>query len=57
MSNQTDVQVQVIGTIGLTMTNCVGIVGHRHRSLDFYTQALLFELVSDITVERQDYSQ
>ncbi|MEH2437491.1 MAG: VOC family protein [Nostoc sp.] len=49
MSSQTDVQVQKIRAIGLTVTNC-------NRSLDFYTQALLFELVSDITVEGQDYS-
>jgi catechol 2,3-dioxygenase-like lactoylglutathione lyase family enzyme len=49
MSSQTDVQVQRIRAIGLTVTNC-------DRSLEFYTQALLFELVSDITVEGQDYS-
>ncbi|WP_445626197.1 VOC family protein [Nostoc sp. DSM 114167] len=49
MSSQTDVQVQRIRAIGLTVTNC-------NRSLDFYTQALAFELVSDITVEGQDYS-
>ncbi|QHG14798.1 VOC family protein [Nostoc sp. ATCC 53789] len=49
MSNQTDVQVQRIRAIGLTVTNC-------DRSLEFYTQALAFELVSDITVEGQDYS-
>ena len=49
MSNQTDVQVQRIRAIGLTVTNCT-------RSLEFYTQALTFELVSDITVEGQDYS-
>ncbi len=47
MSSQTDIQVQTIRTIGLTMINCVGVAGRRHRSLDFYTQALLFELVSD----------
>ncbi|MEH2424989.1 MAG: VOC family protein [Nostoc sp.] len=45
----TNVQVQRIRAIGLTVTNC-------DRSLDFYTQALSFELVSDITVEGQDYS-
>ncbi|MEH2247802.1 VOC family protein [Nostoc sp.] len=45
----TNVQVQKIRAIGLTVTNC-------DRSLDFYTQALSFELVSDITVEGQDYS-
>ena len=49
MSSQTDVQVQRIRAIGLTVTNCT-------RSLEFYTQALTFELVSDITVEGQDYS-
>ncbi|WP_392535561.1 VOC family protein [Nostoc sp. C117] len=49
MSSQTDVQVQRIRAIGLTVTNC-------NRSVDFYTQALAFELVSDITVEGQDYS-
>ncbi|MBD2527300.1 VOC family protein [Nostoc sp. FACHB-133] len=49
MSSQTDVQVQRIRAIGLTVTNC-------DHSLDFYIQALLFELVSDITVEGQDYS-
>lgn len=49
MSNQTDVQVQRIRAIGLTVTN-------GERSLEFYTQALAFELVSDITVEGQDYS-
>ncbi|MFN6480726.1 VOC family protein [Nostoc sp. DedQUE07] len=56
MSSQTDVQVQRIRAIGLTVTNCVGVARRRHRSLDFYTQALAFELVSDITVEGQDYS-
>ncbi|MEH2058139.1 MAG: VOC family protein [Nostoc sp.] len=49
MSSQTDVQVQRIRAIGLTVTNC-------NRSLDFYTQALAFELVSEITLEGQDYS-
>ncbi|WP_375515928.1 VOC family protein [uncultured Nostoc sp.] len=49
MSSQTDVQSQIIRAIGLTVTN-------GDRSLNFYTQALLFELVSDITVEGQDYS-
>ncbi|MHC5595267.1 MAG: VOC family protein [Nostoc sp.] len=56
MSSQTDVQVQRIRAIGLTVTNCVGVAGRRHGSLDFYTQALGFKLVSDITVEGQDYS-
>ncbi|WP_341529411.1 VOC family protein [Nostoc sp. UHCC 0302] len=49
MSSQTDVQVHRIRAIYLTVTSC-------NRSLEFYTQALLFELVSDITVEGQDYS-
>ncbi|ACC80446.1 VOC family protein [Nostoc punctiforme] len=49
MRSQTDVQVQRIRAIALTVTSC-------NRSLDFYTQALGFELVSDITVEGQDYS-
>ncbi|MHC5860819.1 VOC family protein [Nostoc sp.] len=56
MSSQTDVQAQRIRAIGLTVTNCVGVARRRHRSLEFYTQALAFELVSDITVEGQDYS-
>lgn len=47
MSSQTD--VQRIRAIGLTVTNC-------NRSLNFYTQALLFKLVSDITVEGNNYS-
>ncbi|MEH2252427.1 VOC family protein [Nostoc sp.] len=46
---RTNIQVQRIRAIGLTVTNC-------DRSLDFYTQALSFELVSDISVEGQDYS-
>ncbi|MFN6538868.1 MAG: VOC family protein [Nostoc sp. EkiNYC01] len=49
MSSETDVKVQRIRAIGLTVTNC-------NRSLDFYTQALAFELVYDITVEGQNYS-
>ncbi|MEH1828692.1 VOC family protein (plasmid) [Nostoc sp. C052] len=49
MSCQTDIQVQRVRAIGLTVTNC-------DSSLDFYIQALFFELVSDITVEGQDYS-
>ncbi|MGF1939234.1 MAG: hypothetical protein RM347_033630 [Nostoc sp. ChiQUE02] len=56
MFSQTDVQVQRIRAISLTVTNCVGVARRRHRSLNFYTQALLFELVSDITVEGKDYS-
>ncbi|MDZ8053404.1 MAG: VOC family protein [Aulosira sp. ZfuVER01] len=50
MSSQTDVQVQRIRAIGLTVTNC-------DRSWQFYTKALGFELVSDITVERKDYNE
>ncbi len=49
MCSQTDVQVQRIRAIGLTVADC-------NHSLEFYTQALAFELVSDITVEGQDYS-
>ncbi|MHC0061355.1 VOC family protein [Nostoc sp. UIC 10890] len=44
MSSQTDVQVQRIRAIGLTVTNC-------DRSLNFYTQALTFELVPDIMLD------
>ena len=43
------VQVQRIRAIGLTVTNT-------DQSMDFYTQALGFEPVSDITVEGQGYS-
>ncbi|MBN3895346.1 MAG: VOC family protein [Nostoc sp. NOS(2021)] len=46
---RSNVQGQRIRAIGLTVTNC-------DRSLNFYTQALLFELVSDITIEGQNYS-
>ncbi|MEH2405695.1 VOC family protein [Nostoc sp.] len=49
MPSQTNVGVQKIRAIGLTVTNC-------DRSLNFYKEALGFELVSDITVEGQDYS-
>jgi catechol 2,3-dioxygenase-like lactoylglutathione lyase family enzyme len=49
MLGQTDVQVQRIRAIGLTVINC-------DRSLDFYTQALGFELVTDITVAGEEYS-
>ena len=42
-------QVQRIRAIGLTVSDV-------ERSRDFYTQALGFESVSDITVEGQDYS-
>ena len=45
----TIVQVQRIRAIGLTVKNI-------DQSMDFYTQALGFETVSDITVEGQDYS-
>lgn len=47
--DRTNIQVQRIRAIGLTVTNA-------DRSKDFYTQALGFEPVSDITVERRDYS-
>ncbi|HEY9611483.1 VOC family protein [Allocoleopsis sp.] len=49
MSVRTDLQVQRIRAIGLTVTDA-------DRSKDFYTQALEFEPVSDITVEGRDYS-
>ncbi|MEH2069681.1 MAG: VOC family protein [Nostoc sp.] len=49
MLSETDVQVQRIRAIGLTVKNC-------DRSLDFYTKALGFELVCDITVTGEDYS-
>ncbi|MEH2236840.1 VOC family protein [Nostoc sp.] len=49
MPSQTNVQVQRIRAIGLTVTNC-------DRSLNFYKEALGFELIGDITVEGQDYS-
>ncbi len=49
MPSQTDIQVQKIKAIGLTVTNC-------DRSLNFYQEALGFELIGDITVEGQDYS-
>lgn len=49
MSASTKVQVEKIPAIGLTVTNA-------DRSQDFYTQALSFKPVSDITVEGQDYS-
>ncbi|MEH1934544.1 MAG: VOC family protein [Nostoc sp.] len=47
---RSNVQGQRIRAIGLTVTNC-------DRSWNFYTQALLFELVSDITIEGQNYSE
>ncbi|MEH1910506.1 MAG: VOC family protein [Nostoc sp.] len=56
MPSQSYVQVQRIRAIGLTVTNCVGVARRRHRSLNFYKEALGFELVSDITVEGQNYS-
>ncbi|MCW5314220.1 VOC family protein [Nostoc sp. KVJ3] len=49
MPNGTNVQVQRIRAIGLTVTNC-------DRSLNFYQEALGFELIGDITVEGKDYS-
>ena len=45
----TNVQVQRIRAIGLTVTDAA-------RSKDFYTQALSFASVSDITVDGKDYS-
>lgn len=47
--SQTDIKAQRMRAISLTVTNC-------DRSLDFYTQALGFELVSDITVAGEEYS-
>lgn len=47
--DRTSIQAQKIRAIGLTVTDA-------NRSQDFYTQALSFELVSDITVEGEDYS-
>ncbi|BAY65656.1 glyoxalase/bleomycin resistance protein/dioxygenase [Calothrix brevissima NIES-22] len=44
------VQAKRIRAIGLTVTSCV-------RSLNFYTKALDFELVSDITVAGKDYNE
>ena len=43
------IQVQRIRAIGLTVSDA-------DRSQDFYTQALGFEPVSDITIETEDYS-
>ncbi|WP_427157136.1 VOC family protein [Aliinostoc sp. HNIBRCY26] len=50
MVNQTHIQVQKIRAIGLTVRNC-GV------SLNFYTQALGFELVADMIVADKDYSE
>ena len=47
--NQAPIQVQKIRAIALTVTDA-------DRSQDFYTKALSFEFVSDITVEGQNYS-
>lgn len=47
--NRTNVQVQRIRAIGLTVTDAA-------RSRNFYTQALGFDHVSEITVEGEDYS-
>src|ERR687886_2720512 len=47
--DRTNVQVQRIRAIGLTVTDA-------ERSKDFYTQALGFEAISDITVESSDFS-
>ena len=49
MTFPTNVQVQKIRAIGLTVLDA-------DKSKDFYTQALLFELVSDITVTSKNYS-
>jgi hypothetical protein len=43
ISSQNDVQIQRIRAISLTVVN-------RTCSLDFYTQAFGFELVSDLTI-------
>jgi catechol 2,3-dioxygenase-like lactoylglutathione lyase family enzyme len=48
-SSSTHLQAERIRAIGLTVTES-------DRSLNFYTQALSFELVSDITVTGQNYS-
>lgn len=50
MTVRTKVQVQRIRAIGLTVTDA-------DRSQDFYTRALGFETVSDITVNGRDYSE
>ncbi len=49
MTVRTNIQVQRIRAIGLTVKDA-------DRSQDFYTRALGFEPVSDITVETEDYS-
>ncbi len=49
MPGRTNVQVQRIRAIGLTVTDV-------ERAKDFYEQALSFETVSDITVAGEDYS-
>ncbi len=49
MLNHTHVQVQRIRAIGLTVTDA-------ERSSNFYIKALGFALISDITVDGQDYS-
>lgn len=49
MPNRPNIQVQRIRAIGLTVQDA-------DRSQDFYTQALGFKPVSDITVETEDYS-
>ncbi len=50
MPDRTNVQAQRIRAIGLTVTDA-------DRAQDFYTQALSFESVSDITVEGQEYNE
>lgn len=50
LMNNSPLQVQKIRAIALTVTNA-------DRSQEFYTKALSFEFVSDITVEGQNYSE
>ncbi|MDF5728277.1 MAG: VOC family protein [Rhizonema sp. PD38] len=50
MPDRTNIQAQRIRAVGLTVTDA-------DRAKDFYTQALSFEPVSDITVVGQEYSE
>jgi len=50
IGDRISVQVQRIRAIGLTVTDA-------DRAQDFYTQALLFQPISDITFEGKDYSE
>ncbi|GAX44100.1 glyoxalase/bleomycin resistance protein/dioxygenase [Tolypothrix sp. NIES-4075] len=50
MPSHTNIQVQRIRAIGLTVTDS-------DRSLNFYTQALGFKVVSDTTVAGENYSK